>query len=261
VHDGNLLDRARQDDLRQYEEKFQEITYLFSSLAKSLVDYSRRLIFDSKKDDINNKEKVIIVDYEERKLLLCKNHRHGFITGLRDYLHHFKLQKSPWELSTNENYTHTTKIILDSTELAHSGFKWESSAKQYLKENSQGLDLAIIIDEYQKQINDFYEWLFAEIDKSNKADEINEYLSLDKFIKAIGARSHWNFLLSQIVIQKKLNPYQYLDKLLKPSEIEEIQNLPNKSKQQVDKIIEILDDYGACDDNLRSLVYKAFSIE
>lgn len=68
-------------------------------------------------------------------------------------------------------------------------------------------------------------------------------------------------MLSQVVIQQKRDPYHYLNRYLTIAELEEVQQLPNKSKTQVDRIIELIDDYGACDDELRDLAYKAFGVE
>jgi hypothetical protein len=52
--------------------------------------------------------------------------------------------------------------------------------------------------------------------------------------------------------------YGHLQRYLTPEELQEINTLPHSSKEQVDRIIEMVDEYGACDNELRKLVYKAF---
>jgi len=36
--------------------------------------------------------------------------------------------------------------------------------------------------------------------------------------------------------------------------------IPFRSKRQVDRIIELVDEYGACDEDLRKAVYELFGI-
>lgn len=67
--------------------------------------------------------------------------------------------------------------------------------------------------------------------------------------------------ISQVVIQGKHDPYAYLPKYLTPQELEDVRSLPHRSIVQVDRIIEIVDEYGACNDEVRDMAYKAFGVE
>ncbi len=49
----------------------------------------------------------------------------------------------------------------------------------------------------------------------------------------------------------RLGGYDYLLRYLTDDELERVYSLPMRSKEQVDLIIKILDDYGACNDDLR----------
>jgi hypothetical protein len=52
----------------------------------------------------------------------------------------------------------------------------------------------------------------------------------------------------------------YLDKYLSDNEIEEILSLPFRSKLQVDRIIELIDEYRCCDEELRNAAYRLFGV-
>ncbi|HEY8037077.1 MAG TPA: hypothetical protein VIF37_15965 [Methylobacter sp.] len=248
VHERKLFYRSRGNDLREFEEEFQEILYLFAASAMTLVDQSRAI-----------SEKIEIPGYEERKLsTFVNNHRHRFIQELRVDLIHVTLHQPNWQLSTEHDHTHITQFMLHADQFRRSK-KWHSLAKKYLREHSNGVDLGALIQEYRMQVNAFQEWLQAAIVEAASVT-IDDYHRCDRFLKAIESRCWWRALLSQVVIQGGRDPYQYLDQYLTQSEVEEIQGLPYKSKEQVERIVEMVDDYGAYDEELQSLVYKAFGV-
>lgn len=73
-------------------------------------------------------------------------------------------------------------------------------------------------------------------------------------------RAWINTLLNEVVT-KRLDPYEYLNDYLTDSEIEEVLRLPKRSREQVDRIIEIVDASGICDQALRENIYKAFGVD
>lgn len=44
-------------------------------------------------------------------------------------------------------------------------------------------------------------------------------------------------------------------------ELEEILKFPKHSKEQIDQIIDIIDEYGACDERLKKKIYNAFKVK
>lgn len=52
----------------------------------------------------------------------------------------------------------------------------------------------------------------------------------------------------------------YLDQYLTEDELREGLRMPPRSKAEVDCIVELIDEHGACDAELRNLVYEAFSV-
>jgi len=49
-------------------------------------------------------------------------------------------------------------------------------------------------------------------------------------------------------------------KFFSPEELVEINALPLRSKEQIDKMIVLYDKYGACDDLMRKKIYTAFQV-
>ncbi len=88
--------------------------------------------------------------------------------------------------------------------------------------------------------------------------EAQDYRRSIRARRANSARCWYRILFAQVV-KPETDLYGHLQKYLTLEELKEIDALPHRSKQQIDRI-EIVDEYGACDDELESLVYKAFSL-
>jgi hypothetical protein len=95
---------------------------------------------------------------------------------------------------------------------------------------------------------------------SEAGEQIADYRRCAKRIKAVSSRSWWNIIFKQAVLPAKRDPYQYLDQYLTADELNEVNKLPFRSKAQVDRIIALVDEYDACDNELRLVVYEAFGI-
>ncbi|SHL17044.1 hypothetical protein SAMN05216428_101321 [Nitrosospira sp. Nsp11] len=213
----------------------------------TLVDQSRAL---SKKITISGYSARISADFE-------KNGSHKFIQELRNDVVHITLHKPNWHISTEKDGTRITKFLLYPHQLARAE-KYNLYAKNYLQKNPNGINLGALFAEYQTLVNGFQEWLQKAI-SSVVGTEISDYLRCRLYVNRLGARPAWNLILCQVVAGAK-NPYNYLDQFLTEKEMVEVLALPHQSAAQVDLIIRIIDEYGACDDELRSLVYKAFNI-
>jgi hypothetical protein len=87
---------------------------------------------------------------------------------------------------------------------------------------------------------------------------MDDYLRCMKRIKAVSSRSFWNLIFQQVVIAGKRDPYTYLDHYLTEEELNEVNALPHRSRKQIDRIIEFVDEHEACDDELRQIINKAF---
>jgi hypothetical protein len=62
-------------------------------------------------------------------------------------------------------------------------------------------------------------------------------------------------------IDSGANPYEHLEKYLEREALDEIERLPHRSAMQVNRIIELIDEHGACNDELRELAYCLFKVK
>jgi hypothetical protein len=110
---------------------------------------------------------------------------------------------------------------------------------------------------YAAEVRDFHDWLHRATEEA-AGPLVADYVRCTRRIKSVSARSLWNIILQQVVIAGKRDPYQYLDQYLTQVELDEVNSLPHRSKEQVDLIIRMVDEYDSCDDELRRIIYLAF---
>jgi hypothetical protein len=215
----------------------------------TLVDQSRGI-----------KNRVEITGYDERIMSTFSNSpRHRFVQELRNDLIHVALHQPGWRFATEPDLAWTTRLMLRPKQLRRSQ-EWHSLARQFLQQNPEGVDLGSLIAAYRTEVDQFQNW-FQDALIMSAGDLINDYVRCNRFLRAIGARCWWQLLLQQFVIGAGRNPFDHLDRYLTPSELKEINALPSRSKRQVNRIIEFVDEDGVCDEELRSLAYKAFGAE
>lgn len=246
AHGGNLFRRNRQADLREFEAGFQETLYMFASSAMTLVDQSRAL-----------SKKVKLSGYKDRvESIFLANPRHRFIQELRNDLIHVTLHQPEWQVTHGSENEPTSRFLLRPDQLSRS-HKYNSLAQSFVGEHPNGIDLGELINSYGKDVNDFQGWLHEALVSAVGA-QIADYQRCAKRIKAVSSRSWWNIIFKQVVLPAKRDPYQYLDQYLTTDELAEVNELPFKSKAQVDRIILLVDEYAACDSELRTVIYEAF---
>lgn len=245
---GIIFRRNRRDECRRLEEELQDAVYIFASSAMTLVDQSRAL-----------NTLITIPGYAERITTDFKtNSIHRLIQELRVDVVHITLHEPNGHMSTKEDGTWVTKFLLEPDQLTRAD-KYNKEAKSYLQKNPDGIDLGALFAEYQKLVNEFQEWLQKTIWKLSGA-AISAYLECDRYVKVLGLHPSWNIILSHFVSGSR-TPYNFLDRFLTPQEMEEVLALPHQSRAQVDRIIQIIDEHGACDDDLRRKTYQAFSVQ
>ena len=245
VKGGQLFRRNRQADFIEYEAGFQEIIFLFASSAKMLVEQSRTL---------NNE--INLSGYSERTAGFATDPRHRFIQELRNDLIHIVLHQPKWQIATDRNRETTSRFLLWPDQLKID--KYNKFARLYVDQHTKGIDLSELIKSCSADINEFHRWLHKSIENSAAGEQIADYRRCVRCIKSVSSRSEWNVIFQQFVLPSKIDPYQYLDQYLTTDELNEINKLPFQSKAQVDRIISLVDEYDACDNNLRLLIYKAF---
>jgi len=114
-----------------------------------------------------------------------------------------------------------------------------------------------LIVDYSAHVREFHKWL-RQTAESVVGNMMADYQRCSKRIMAVSSRSFWNIIFQQVVVAGKRDPYTYLDRYLTEGELAEINALPHRSRRQVDRIIELVDEHEACDNALRQIIYKAF---
>jgi hypothetical protein len=181
---------------------------------------------------------------------------HRFVQEVRNCVVHARLLPADWRTTIlfgqgEETHFYIRKDIL----LGWKG--WSPSVQAFIEKLDYGADIGRLFRTYSELVASFHDWYWQAIESAGGA-ELEEYRSCIRVIKGTGWRSSYGILL-QIARSAKIDPFDRLSDYLYPSEIEAVLALSNR-KAQVDKIIEILDTYRACDDWLREMAYQACGV-
>lgn len=222
---------------------------IFSTIttALSLVDHSRRF-----------NDKFYVTDYQERVDKDFSNSEdHLFIKGLRNYISHRKLSQANWTITYNKEFGKEVVFLLSKDELLQSS-KWSAKARYYIEQNVQ-INIEELFKQYQKKVREFHEWHHSAVIQ-RYGEVISEYLKYERYLNQVQTQCEWNVFLSQIFIPRDLDPYQYLGRFLSKDHLKEILSFPNRSKEQVDRIIDFVDINKACTEEIRQKLYQLFKV-
>lgn len=240
-----LYARHQQDLLNEYVIRVTQNMVLCAGGALALVGWSHRM-----------EKKVIITTYEDKiKRLFDENPRHRFIQDLRNSLLHGYFLLADWQRLYSKE-TQTFFLLKEERLLEYK--KWHSLSKRFIVENPRGIDITSLFISYKRLVLGFHKWYSSEILRE-KGAVISEYRQAENLLNRFGAHAEYRLVLTE-AIKRKIDPYEHLEGRFSEDELKAIHSLPKNSKEQVDKIIEIVDEYGACDEELRNLVYKLFGI-
>lgn len=217
-----------------------------STSAMALVEQSRQTY-----------DRFQVKQYQERvDVEFSNSEEHRFIQSLRNCICHGNIIEANW----HRNFTRSgdyTQFLLDR-ELLLECEDWHTLAKSFIDRYPKGIDVASLFTNYRTRIEKFHEWFHAEV-KQLAEPLLSEYLEYERTLNRFDANAWWKVILRQC-IEKHLDPYSYLDQYLTKTELDEVLALPVRSQKQVDRIIEILDEYDACDEELRQMIYTAFGM-
>lgn len=246
AHKGHLFRRNRRADLDAYEQQFQKLLYIFASSAMTLVDQARAL-----------SQKVTFPEYEARvQATFATNPMHRFMQELRVDVIHVALHRPGWQFTSGRDEESTSKFMLWPKQLTRLP-EYNAQARQFVDEHSKGIDLGRLIVDYSAQVREFHRWL-QQTAEGVVGDMVADYQRCTKRITAVSSRAFWSLLFQQVVTAGRRDPYTYLDQYLTAGELAEVNALPHRSRRQIDRIIELIDENEACDDELRQIIYKAF---
>lgn len=248
AEEGSLMRRPRRKDLESYGKRIRHLLYMYSTSAMTLVDQSRTI-----------DRQLIIPGYDEKVAANFKeDRRHRFIQEFRNDSVHLKLHRPGWQIALVFGEGRIGRFLLPIDQLERLG-DYHSLAKEFVKANPRGIDVGELVAEYTSQVKAFHAW-FKDAIAMVGAEQIADYHRCINTLNRLSSKSSWNLIFQQIVIPRGIDPSTRLDEYLTREELSLVNALEPKSKQQVDKIIQFVDEFGACDEALRLLVYKAFGV-
>ncbi len=243
----DFWDRTRRAELERLELRIQRGIFSATTAARALVDHSR--IFSNNYPVDLYQEKV-----EE---YFVKDNLHNFVQNFRNFMAHVRITKSNWVVKYDKQGKSVFFILRPEDLSKWDG--WGPIARSYIASNPEGINVEQLYDDYSRKIKLFNDWFHSQV-WQKYSEELREYFDCKRIYNAVNARSTWNLLIKE-ALKKKIDPYMYLDRYLSNSEIEEVLSLPFRSKKQVDRTIELVDEYDACDEEIRKSAYELFGID
>jgi len=180
-----------------------------------------------------------------------------FIHGLRIYISHRRVFEAQWEVRRPSEGPEEVRFLLQREDLLAYD-EWPSQARVYIEQNPNGVDPEELFELYRTRVDAFHEW-YHEAFAQAAQPALSEYCRYLGLLDRLGSRSTWN-LLVEIGFKQGLDPYSYLTQYLTPQELSEVSQLPERSVEQIDRIIKMVDDRGACDEALRKKIHLLFKV-
>ena len=243
----DFWDRTRRAELERLELRIQRGIFSSTTAAMALVDHSR-IFSDNYPVDLYQEK---VEEYFVRDSL------HKFVQSFRNFMAHVRIIKSNWVVKYDKQ-GRSVFFILKPEDL-NKWAGWDPIARSYIASNPEGINVEQLYDAYSRKIKLFHDWFHSQV-WQKYSEELREYFDYKRIYNAVNARSTWNMLIKE-AFKKKIDPYMYLDRYLSNSEIEEVLSLPFRSKRQVNRIIELVDEYDACGEEIRKAAYELFGIE
>lgn len=136
--------------------------------------------------------------------------------------------------------------------------EFTGDARAYIAKAGEKIDVEGLFENYRERVDKFYAWLQHRIEASVPA-ELADYRRCADEHKRATARTVYRLFLSTW-IDWKVDPYAHLQDYLTAEQIQEIERMPARSREQVNRIIEFADQDCVVNDELRGLVYRLFGV-
>lgn len=218
----------------------------FSAAAGALVYFSRRL---RSEDGLPDMQPQLRTSFDAAE--------HSFVIALRNVICHQEFPDVGWQIEYGRAEERRTDFVLSPESLGQQ-LDLAADARAYLARWPKGVRLRLLVESYAKRVHAFYAWYKGACAMSEPL-ALQDYRRVVKACKANASRAMHHLLLTQF-LSKKVDPYQHLHKYLSPHQVQEAMKLPLRSKLQTDFIIQAADEFSACDDELRSMIYRLFEM-
>ncbi|MCA9474098.1 MAG: hypothetical protein KC594_18700 [Nitrospira sp.] len=223
-----------------------------SVAAMSLVDYSRR----------SRRNLPEIPNFDDmRKQLFSGEPPHEFIQDLRNYAAHYDLPTSEWEFSViwhNDARGKEERIdlFIDSKKLLEFN-DWKPASRAFLSRNER-IGLEEVFSQYKQKVVNFNQWLLSVIEK-----EVGENIQDYRRSVVIVERERWRCRLTLAISRTDPKATDFLGAFhehLTLQEKVELECYPTRSDKQLERLREVLNVYGAFDDELYEELRKKSQI-
>jgi hypothetical protein len=214
--------------------------------AMSLVDHTRRLVNAG----------WSVPGYRDRVAQFFHGDGlHEVIQGLRNFLLHRSVLLLAYKLRSPKPGNRSFFFIPQYELLTFEN--WKKEALRYIKLRQEGIEVEDLFQTYLARVCEFHAW-FSQALRAKHEPSVTEYRLYEKVLKKASIRGVWHRLLASAKA-RDFDPYAVLPSALTEKELQEVLILEPRSRQQVDRIIELFDYHGACDNALRQKVYELFS--
>lgn len=254
---GNFLiqphshDPVQREALSQLDRRVQKEIFATANATHSLVDHSRRL-----------QQVVNLSNYDEmRRQHFGDDHLHEFIVSFRTLVHHLHVVSARWNIiyKFGEDGSKTTKMVIEKNDFEGPVQKeMNVAAREYMQSAPSQIDVKLLFDGYYARATNFHRWFKRNIELS-PGRELEDYWRCVRETKNFSARLWWKALIGNLLQAKTpANPYDHLGRYLTSEQLRGVRSLPHGSREQIDRIIALVDVDGICDSELRGRIYEWF---
>lgn len=243
---GEMYLPASRHKLDEIKRALNKELVAFAAAAGALVYFARRLRSESGLPEIKH---ALDAGFDKNE--------HDFVIGLRNVICHEHFPDIGWQIEHGRDKEKRTDFILSVQRLKQQAVL-SASANAYVDRFPEGISLRALVDSYAHRVSAFYSW-YQEACSQSVPVALEDYRRVVNACRANTSRATYRLLLTQY-LSRNIDPYQHLHKYLLPHQLEEAMRLPFRSRQQVDYIIQIADEHNACDDELRSMIYRLFDV-
>ncbi|MBN8697160.1 MAG: hypothetical protein J0L87_11585 [Bacteroidetes bacterium] len=217
--------------LHDYQRQITRFLHNYIASALSLTDHARNHYRELYSD--NN----LFPDYQDEiNKRFVNNQLAVFIKDLRQYFQHYKMPGVSSRLVYKKDASDfVITLLLPTKEIAKfSG--WNSLSKKFLAEQTDDIDLLVLINDYHHLIEDFYHWFINRQMEIHK-DDIKKVEEHKDKIRALEIS---NFLKHFIHKPKTIDEFE--EEIFRYFPDEELEEIKNSAKvaDRIEKILRLL---------------------
>jgi hypothetical protein len=156
---------SRRHHLNQYFSEILRRNHNFVAAAKSLVDHSRVLY----KKLYENSDRFLDYQTEVEKRFV-KDPLTQFVIVFRHFCQHYRSPDVSAKMSYTTGEPLSKKILLRKNDLMEFD-GWNTSAKEFIKNADNEIDLQILVSDYHSHVTDFYKWFYSRLEKIHEPEQ------------------------------------------------------------------------------------------